>query len=908
MIEVIVEGQQLELTDDFSIQLNRSIADVREPEKRSADWSTTVTIAGTASNNKLFGNLFEVSNFIQGTEQFSPDFNPNLKASCTVLVDGTTQISGFIRLASINVTNNNDIEYKATIHGESANLFTDIESEKLANLDFSEYNHTLNIVNIKDSWDNQIYVNSSPVTFEYGNGYVYGQFLPKRKTNNNDLVDWAAEDHTPCLYAKTIVDKIFANKGYAYTTDSFFNSDRFKRLVVPYNNDALNIEESSATGRTFQASFTSGVTRTQGQRLLFDDDSTSPNFDPNNNYDPVNGWFVAPVSGRYAFYVHLKAEITGSFTNNTLGSAVFNIRAAGRTYQQTVYANSVNPTTISFDDVFGGVYDLEQGDQVFVQFWRAWAGPTYLTSIDILADTKFYNAVQATSLAYNETVDFGFFFNDEMTQKEFLMNFVKMFNLYIEQDEAPRTLRIVTRDDFIDNSTLDLSTKLDKSQPYEITPMGELDHNPYLFKYKDGDDLENKQYKEKFGETYGQRVVRVDNDFVRKEKKIEISFVPTRITNGEKQGVNRRYSTFTSQEGKNTNIRVLYYGGLRETSAYYFYDYTKPSTTNVIYYPLITHVDDFSNMQFDLNFGMPREVGLLGDEYSNQNLVNVYWFKYLKEITDKNSKIFKGKFRITPSDWLNFTFDRLYFFEHQYWKLNKVSNYNPLTQDVYDCEFLLSQFYDTSTARKSAVGLGGQDTDNGFGNDRFPNNGSSSLLTSRGANGLGSGQNQGDSTDNIVLGDFNTIAGHYNSLLGSTETRLDGNFSNVTAIRCTDYDIPESDRVYVENYPVVGAWLGSGKVVNIDDTDSPYSAVYDDWVIICDTTNGDVTVTLPTPTASNKGKMFIVKKTSASHNVTINAGDGSVLIDDVTSVTDNAKNGFDEVVSDGTQYWIIGEG
>ena len=123
MIEVIVEGQQLELTDDFSIQLNRSIADVREPEKRSADWSTTVTIAGTASNNKLFGNLFEVSNFIQGTEQFSPDFNPNLKASCTVLVDGTTQISGFIRLASINVTNNNDIEYKATIHGESANRF-----------------------------------------------------------------------------------------------------------------------------------------------------------------------------------------------------------------------------------------------------------------------------------------------------------------------------------------------------------------------------------------------------------------------------------------------------------------------------------------------------------------------------------------------------------------------------------------------------------------------------------------------------------------------------------------------------------------------------------------------------------------------------------------------------------------
>ena len=129
-----------------------------------------------------------------------------------------------------------------------------------------------------------------------------------------------------------------------------------------------------------------------------------------------------------------------------------------------------------------------------------------------------------------------------------------------------------------------------------------------------------------------------------------------------------------------------------------------------------------------------------------------------------------------------------------------------------------------------------------------------------------------------------------------------------TAINCTDFVVPEGRRVYVENYPVVGAWLGSGKVVNIDDTDSPYSAVYDDWLIICDTTNGDVTVTLPTPTAANKGKMFLVKKTTASHNVTINAGDGSVLIDDQTSITDNTKNGYDQVVSDGTQYWIITHG
>jgi hypothetical protein len=114
--------------------------------------------------------------------------------------------------------------------------------------------------------------------------------------------------------------------------------------------------------------------------------------------------------------------------------------------------------------------------------------------------------------------------------------------------------------------------------------------------------------------------------------------------------------------------------------------------------------------------------------------------------------------------------------------------------------------------------------------------------------------------------------------------------------------------VYVENYPVVGAWLGSGKVVTVTDADSPYIATYDDWLILCDTTGGSITVTLPTPTQANKGKVYVVKKTASSNQVTINSGDGSVLIDDDTSHTQNQKNGYDQVVSDGTQYWVLTHG
>jgi hypothetical protein len=75
--------------------------------------------------------------------------------------------------------------------------------------------------------------------------------LPKRTILNTDINEWKADDHTPAFYAKTIVDKIFATKGYKYTDDSFFTSDRFKRLIVPFGIDkGINFVGANATNDT----------------------------------------------------------------------------------------------------------------------------------------------------------------------------------------------------------------------------------------------------------------------------------------------------------------------------------------------------------------------------------------------------------------------------------------------------------------------------------------------------------------------------------------------------------------------------------------------------------------------------------------------------------------------------------
>jgi hypothetical protein len=91
-------------------------------------------------------------------------------------------------------------------------------------------------------------------------------------------------------------------------------------------------------------------------------------------------------------------------------------------------------------------------------------------------------------------------------------------------------------------------------------------------------------------------------------------------------------------------------------------------------------------------------------------------------------------------------------------------------------------------------------------------------------------------------------------------------------------------------------------IVSIDDTDSPYSAGYVEY-ILCDTTAGDVTVNLPT-VVGNEGRLYKIKNTGVGINKVIVDGNGAQLIDDVETFDLNALEAL-EIVSDGSQWWAI---
>jgi hypothetical protein len=905
MINLFVNNTLVDLSEDFDLLITRSIADIKNPEQRSSDWSKTAKIPGTKTNNILFGGIFEVEHTVLGSGQFAPNFNPNKKADVVVLVDGFEQLRGFIRLIQINVLDHDFIEYECSLHGQTADLFTTLGNAKLTELNFDEYNHTLTDTNVTNSWDTSIVKNGGSQAFQYGEGYVYAQMLNKFGSQNTNTSQWRVDDHVPCLYAKTIIDKIMSTTGYQYTSDSFFTTSRFKRLIIPYTNYGFTSDDNAIQQRLFQAGFNAAVIAINPNDLItFNNDSTGGNFDTGGNFNTTTYRYVSPTAANFDFFLKVKAIASVGVPIPTpdygvLTFGLFKNNVLVKTFSGVSDNSSDSAWNFDYTDV--QTIQLIAGDYVQVKylnfkFLNIGSGNPF---VDLYNDTKFYNQSAANQFAYGNAIDFGLFFSGDYTQKDMLLNFVKMFNLYIEQDmDNPKKLRFVPRDDFYNGTTQDWTNLVDYSQNVQIVPMGDLEANPYIFTYKEGEDFYNKEYKQSTTKIYGERVVRVDNDFVKQEKKIEITFSPTMLLSSG----NRYYSIILNGNNDKGQLRCLYYNGLKNTTPYELYNTTLTGTPNKNKYPLTLHIDDTDNMQFDLNFGMSNYIlADKGLKFSNQNLVNVYWFKTIKEITDKNSKVFKGYFRINPYQWANIQFKDLYFFEGQYWRLNKISDYNPLQEGVYLCEFLLVTYYEPSTTNQKNVGVGGGDVLN----DTYPF-GKPVGFTGVTTGGVNIGDSELDSKDNITVGNDHVSQGRFaNTILGGTQVNIPINFESVTAINCDTYSITESNRFYVENYPMVGAWLGGGKIEEIAHSDSPYSAVYDDHLIVCDNSGGNISVVLPTPSASNKGKEFIVKKFGTSHQVSVTAGDGSILIDDSTTHTINSNKAAHHFISSGTQYYVI---
>ena len=337
VIEHIIAGYSIP-HNEGAIPLTKEAYDVNNPQKRLTDFSKTITIPENKIVNQIFEHAFDVNIDLQ-------TFNPNLKTSYQIIQDGITAIDGYCQLKAIsNVDGLINYEIQAT--GKIGDLFEKIRDKYLTDLDLSSLDHTWDSTNITNSW-------TAPI----GQGYVYPMIDYGGKTSYNG---WSVQEFKPAIYLKQYTDKIFSDAGYTYQS-TFFDSDLYKRLIIPYGSGQILLDSSAILCREFNLQRTSeqvvpcqdisDITNTANSILAFNDDSSLAGYEKrviadggivealscaeaefnfsdnfyntcNTEYNTTNGIFTSDETNKMSFQGVLKFSVTYDDSTGTISHYV----------------------------------------------------------------------------------------------------------------------------------------------------------------------------------------------------------------------------------------------------------------------------------------------------------------------------------------------------------------------------------------------------------------------------------------------------------------------------------------------------------------------------------------------------------------------------------------------------------
>ncbi|CAB5218816.1 hypothetical protein UFOVP215_33 [uncultured Caudovirales phage] len=678
MVTIYLEDNELDVKEDFSNQITYQIDDIKNLDSKATSFSKTIVIPGTVRNNKIFGNIFEFSNsnFYNSEDSNSfYNFNASKSASARLDINGLTIIKGVIRLLQI-VIDKGSVEYEVAIFGELGGFVSALGNKKLEDLDFSEFNQSYSISNITNSWD------SSGCVFpliDYG-------------LSSSNKIDYQYKSLRPAFFVKDYINKIITDAGYTYEC-SFFDTNFFKSLIIPYNRKTLTRRSSAGFNvetkrHTYNSGFTPGVPDIVQIDIQYDKTIAIGDFNANAGYNTFTYTSATALVGK------LEVFVSFGYTKPTADALEYILYLNGNPIISTTIGDgfssgnvaqlfTIDSITINNGDVLNAVVNGQTSGS---------AGFTLRYVNSSFGNNNFIKisaaAVYDVPVNINEEIIANDTLPQNIFQKDFFSSIIKMFYLMITEDKfKEKHLVIKPWVDFYNLSTsayLDWSDKIDRSQAIKIKPMSEINARFYNLNYKSDSDFFNEDYKKKYNEGYGNVIFDNQLDFAKDSSTTEVVFSATPLVGYS--GTDKIVSTIFKKQNNSTstsveeqisvNIRILQYQKLTGFDDWDILDeFSSLGTYDV--FPYAGHLDNPNNPSIDLNFGAVRQLyfDLQAGTLSN-NLFNVYYSSYMAEITDKDSRLVTAKIKLTEKDIFNLDFGRFIWLDGVLYRLYKINDYS----------------------------------------------------------------------------------------------------------------------------------------------------------------------------------------------------------------------------------------
>ena len=252
VLQLYIEGQQIELFDDESVKMTQSIKDVRDIAKVFTEFTKTFTVPASKENNKVF------------VHYYNPDivggFDARKKKSAEITLNYAPFKKGKIKLDSIEMKNNKPYSYKITFFGNTIQLKDLLGEDKLSDVQqlnaiestFRTYNTDMiygGLVNRNPNLTSTRFL-VPMITHTQRLFFDSADTVPDRGNMFHGTIDTGVEFNNlkPAVRLYNVLEKIEEKYGITFS-DDFFNTsnESFFRLFMWLHRKKGSVESSDAT-------------------------------------------------------------------------------------------------------------------------------------------------------------------------------------------------------------------------------------------------------------------------------------------------------------------------------------------------------------------------------------------------------------------------------------------------------------------------------------------------------------------------------------------------------------------------------------------------------------------------------------------------------------------------------------
>lgn len=734
-VENGVLGQVIcDLYEDEEIPLTLSIDDFKNVAEKIQSYSKDFNLPATKRNNQIFGNIFEITRTVANPY----DFNPYVRTRAVLKQDGIILFDGALRLIDIQ-DREGEISYNVNLYAQTIALADTLKNKTFDNINFNELQHSYNKTIIKGSWyvDGLTLINNLPT----------GTYAGVAGTKETDVlkypfVDWThqmlyangatgtnatlgtpeltsfEQAFRPFIKIKYLIDRIFSDAGYTYSS-GLFESSEFGKLFMDFNwgGDTMPsvIGDTSYTAtydyNTSTVIFENATATYEPLPLIA---STMTGGLPTSNVPPdftesgTDIYKIVSTGDNQLYNIDYAWKLLHINGTSTLEARWSHYNAlTGITQEIDFFTDTISTSGVSVTYSGNLAVALNTGDKLWAEYRNIASGSgLYRVALSSLAGNVTYNLSSALvdSSILNSL-------RGEISQWEFLKGIMTMFNLVTLQDNNDPANIIIKpyADVFIKTTSgttlkersiqADWTDKVDLKD-VKLTPLNDLKKKT-IFKFEEDEDdyVFNVYKKSTSGHLYGSKVFSAENlTLLEGEEEIVASpfaatvskplwsqlqeFIVPTIYAMDDDG---------ASSGFENKPRILYQmnsSPVQMSSTYFIPAQNGTSSENsdlLFTFSHLTSIPTVVGTTDDYNFGETQYFLPIGQTVTS-NLFNNYWLPYYNQLYNPDTKTMTLKVNLTAGDIAQFSFTDYIMIKNRAYRVNRI-DYKP--KDLSTVEFIL---------------------------------------------------------------------------------------------------------------------------------------------------------------------------------------------------------------------------